>query len=144
MGLAFGLSRDDELEQTRLDLERARMEREDFRNGGGPNSSFIHSDVARYGTPKEYERVYRYLMRPHVEYQDTARMTLKRSRRMCEVLQEDLEVAVDALKWIAGCDSIEAADEATRALTAIGHNEEASDASDGSETSTDSNGSEDE
>ena len=36
MGLAFGLSRDEELEKTRLDLERARMEREDFRNGAGP------------------------------------------------------------------------------------------------------------
>ena len=40
MGLAFGLSRDDELEQTRLDLERARMEREDFRTGGGPDAEF--------------------------------------------------------------------------------------------------------
>ena len=36
MGLAFGLSRDEELEKTRLDLERARMEREDFRQGNGP------------------------------------------------------------------------------------------------------------
>ena len=34
MGLVFALSRDDELEKTRLDLERARMEREDFRQGG--------------------------------------------------------------------------------------------------------------
>ena len=36
MGVVFGLSRDDELEKTRLDLERARMEREDFRQGNGP------------------------------------------------------------------------------------------------------------
>ena len=36
MGLVLGLSRDEELEKTRLDLERARMEREDFRNGAGP------------------------------------------------------------------------------------------------------------
>ena len=42
MGLAFGLSRDEELEKTRLDLERARMEREDFRNGGGPNTYYMH------------------------------------------------------------------------------------------------------
>ena len=42
MGLAFGLSRDEELEKTRLDLERARMEREDFRNGAGPNTNFMH------------------------------------------------------------------------------------------------------
>lgn len=31
MGVAFALSRDEELEQTRLDLERARMTAEDFR-----------------------------------------------------------------------------------------------------------------
>ena len=36
MGLVFGLSRDEELEKTRLDLERARMESEDFRQGNGP------------------------------------------------------------------------------------------------------------
>ena len=142
MGLAFGLSRDEKLEKTRLDLERARMEREDFRNGGGPNTAFIHSDVARYGTPKEYERVYRYMMQPRVEYQDTARKALKRSRRMCDVLQEDLEVAVAALKRIAVSGNSEAADEATSALTAMGYNEEASTASDGSETSTESDGSE--
>ena len=35
MGLAFGLSRDEELEKTRLDLERARMEREDLRTSSG-------------------------------------------------------------------------------------------------------------
>ena len=42
MGLALGLSRDEELEKTRLDLERARMEREDFRNGAGPDTAFMH------------------------------------------------------------------------------------------------------
>ena len=47
MGLAFGLSRDEELEKTRLDLERARMEREDFRNGAGPNTNFMHYPVDR-------------------------------------------------------------------------------------------------
>ena len=51
MGLAFGLSRDEELEKTRLDLERARMEREDFRNGAGPNTWFMHSEVIRRPGP---------------------------------------------------------------------------------------------
>jgi hypothetical protein len=45
MGLAFGLSRDEELEKTRLDLERARMEREDFRQGSGPNTYYMHCRV---------------------------------------------------------------------------------------------------
>ena len=144
MGLAFGLSRDEELEKTRLDLERARMEREDFRNGGGPNTRFIHSDVARYGTPKEYERVYKYMMQPHVEYQDTARKALKKSDRMCEVLQEDLDLTVAALKRIAVCGNSEAVDEADDVLRALGYNEETSTASDGSETSTEFNGSEQE
>ena len=49
MGLAFGLSRDEELEKTRLDLERARMEREDFRNGAGPQTAFMHAEVVRPG-----------------------------------------------------------------------------------------------
>ena len=141
MGLAFGLSRDEELEKTRLDLERARMEREDFRNGGGPDTAFIHRDPhwnARYGVSKEihrkeYERVYKYMMRPHLEYQDTARKELKRSRQMCDVLQEDLEVAVASLKRIVVSGNSEAADEATSALTAMGYNEETSADSDGSE-----------
>ena len=132
MGLAFGLSRDEELEKTRLDLERARMEREDFRNGGGPNTSFIHSDPhsnARYGVPKEidseeYERVYKYMMRPHVKYQDTARKALKKSKRMCEVLQEDLDLTVAALKRIAVCGNSEAVDEADDVLRALGYNED--------------------
>ena len=132
MGLAFGLSRDEELEKTRLDLERARMEREDFRNGGGPDTAFIHRDPhwnARYGVPKEidrkeYERVYKYMMQPHVEYQDTARKALKKSKRMCEVLLEDLDAAVASLKWIAGCDRSEATDEATSVLRALGYNED--------------------
>ena len=90
MGLAFGLSRDEELEKTRLDLERARMEREDFRNGGG----------------------------------ETARMALKKSKRMCEVLLVDLDAAVASLKMIAVCDNSEAADEASSALRALGYNED--------------------
>ena len=49
MGLVLGLSRDEELEKTRLDLERARMEREDFRNGAGPQTYFMHAEVVRQG-----------------------------------------------------------------------------------------------
>jgi hypothetical protein len=52
---------------------------------------------------------------------------------MCDVLQEDLEVAVAALKRIAVSGNSEAADEATSALTAMGYNEETSADSDGSE-----------
>jgi hypothetical protein len=89
MGLAFGLSRDEELEKTRLDLERARMEREDFRNGG-----------------------------------ETARMALKTSKRMCEVLLEDLDLTVAALKRIAVCGNSEAVDEADDVLRALGYNED--------------------
>ena len=49
MGLVLGLSRDEELEKTRLDLERARMEREDFRNGAGPKTTFMHYEVVTPG-----------------------------------------------------------------------------------------------
>ena len=60
MGLAFGLSRDEELEKTRLDLERARMEREDFRQGGGPNTALMHSKRSA-----KYEDLYKEsLMQP--------------------------------------------------------------------------------
>ena len=58
MGLVLGLSRDEELEKTRLDLERARMEREDFRNGAGPNTDFMHYTMDRpYWT--NFENCYR-------------------------------------------------------------------------------------
>ena len=49
MGLAFGLSRDEELEKTRLDLERARMEREDFRNGAGPITEILQESSNGWG-----------------------------------------------------------------------------------------------
>ena len=49
MGLAFGLSRDEELEKTRLDLERARMEREDFRNGAGPITEILQESQDGWG-----------------------------------------------------------------------------------------------
>ena len=58
MGVVFGLSRDDELEKTRLDLERARMEREDFRNGAGPDTTFMHYEVKRPFTTN-YETCYK-------------------------------------------------------------------------------------
>ena len=49
MGFVFAMARDEKLEEldkTRLDLERARMEREDFRSGSGIDTSFMHDDVA--------------------------------------------------------------------------------------------------
>ena len=65
MGVVFALSRDDELEKTRLDLERARMEREDFRQGAGPDTRFMH-DAPEKGSlsQAQYARTYKYLMRP--------------------------------------------------------------------------------
>ena len=118
MGVAFGLSRDEELERTRLDLERARMEREDFRQGGGPDTSFMHHDYIR--TPlrrKEYEREYKYMLQPRVKYQKTTRQVLKQTKQTCKALQNDLEFAVDALKrckhspvdaWVHAGDSLRA------------------------------------
>ena len=95
MGLVFALSRDDELEKTRLDLERARMEREDFRQGGGPDTEFMHVRHA------EYDRVYKYCVRPRVEYQNTARKALKRSIEICNGVEESLQMATQALARIA-------------------------------------------
>ena len=95
MGLVFALSRDDELEKTRLDLERARMEREDFRQGGGPDTQFMHVRHA------EYDRVYKYCVRPRVEYQNTARKALKRSIAICDQVEFSLEMATHALARIA-------------------------------------------
>ena len=95
MGLVFALSRDDELEKTRLDLERARTEREDFRNGGGPDTRFMHVRHA------EYDRVYKYCVRPRVEYHNTARKALKRSIEICDGVEESLQVATQALARIA-------------------------------------------
>ena len=42
MGVVFDLSREEELEKTRLDLERARMEREDFPERNRINSKEIY------------------------------------------------------------------------------------------------------
>ena len=57
MGLAFGLSRDEELEKTRLDLERARMEREDFRNGAGPATDVLQESQVGWGK-EHFARMY--------------------------------------------------------------------------------------
>ena len=102
MGLVFALSRDDELEKTRLDLERARMEREDFRNGGGPDTHIMH-DAPEKGSLSQarYASAYKYLMRPRVEYQNTARKILKWSITNFDHAQEDLQMATHALARIA-------------------------------------------
>jgi hypothetical protein len=107
MGLAFGLSRDEELEKTRLDLERARMEREDFRQGSGPDTSFLQYDPSLY-PGDSYARGYKYSVRPRVEYQMTMRKILKRAWTNCDTLEEDLRVCVDALKRIKAQGSIAA------------------------------------
>ena len=98
MGLAFGLSRDEELEKTRLDLERARMEREDFRNGAGPDTSFMHWQVERLFVTT-YEESYkermteRYSMRKMddvrlEEHKDTARDMFNARSLLAKVLRE--------------------------------------------------------
>jgi hypothetical protein len=100
MGLAFGLSRDEELEKTRLDLERARMEREDFRQGGGPDTKFMQTDVKDF-SPEVYERLYKYKMRPDPRFQESAGKREKKTSEICDHLQHDLELAFAALKHIA-------------------------------------------
>ena len=54
MGVVFALSRDEELEKTRLDLERSRMTTEDFRQGGGPDTSFMHRSTFKTLPPDVY------------------------------------------------------------------------------------------
>ena len=49
------LSRDAELEKTRLDLERARMTAEDFRSGGGPASGLLLQSL-RPAQPREIDK----------------------------------------------------------------------------------------
>jgi hypothetical protein len=104
MGLAFGLSRDEELEKTRLDLERARMEREDFRQGYGPDTSFMHHDPSLY-SGDNYQRAYEYSVRPR---QTTVRKTLDFANENIVALDEDRRVCVDALKRIKAQGSIAA------------------------------------
>jgi hypothetical protein len=100
MGLVFALSREDELEKMRLDLERARMEREDFRNGGGPDTYIMH-DAPVKGLQDYYARAYKYHMRPIVEYQQTTRKALKHSTAICDGLEEQLLMATQVLARIA-------------------------------------------
>ena len=100
MGVVFALSRDAELEKTRLDLERARMEREDFRNGGGPDTNIMH-DAPVKGSQHYYARACKYHMRPIVEYQETTRNALKRSIVICNGVADGLEMATQALARIA-------------------------------------------
>ena len=66
MGLAFGLSRDEELEKTRLDLERARMEREDFRNGAGPVTEMLQLSQVGWGK-EHFARMYATALNPSYE-----------------------------------------------------------------------------
>ena len=102
MGVVFALSRDAELEKTRLDLERARMEREDFRNGGGPDTRFMHDAPEKGSILKaQYARAYKYHMRPIVEYQQTMREARRHSAKICDGLQEDLLMATQVLAQIA-------------------------------------------
>ena len=86
MGLAFGLSRDEELEKTRLDLERARMEREDFRYGKGPDTQMIqHSQV---GLRKEhFARIYANALNPSNE---TVNQRLRNEFRWFDKVRTDL------------------------------------------------------
>ena len=55
LGVAFGLSRDEELEKVKLDLERSRMTAEDYRQGGGPDTSFMHAPVISPADHKVYK-----------------------------------------------------------------------------------------
>jgi hypothetical protein len=82
MGFVFALARDeelDELDKTRLDLERARMEREDFRSGSGIDTRFMHEDVAKYGGSNSYKNFYNYTMRREApwQFEETARKRVK-------------------------------------------------------------------
>jgi dienelactone hydrolase len=87
----------DELRQV-----KARMEREDFRNGGGPDTRFMHDAPEKDSISRAlYARTYKYLMRPRVEYQNTARKALKQSIQICNDVQHSLETATHALARIA-------------------------------------------
>lgn len=114
MGLAFGLSRDEELAKTRLDLERVRMEREDFRQGNGSETSFMQDDD--------------YFCK-HFKVLDTARSTLKRLHET----SNDFAIAVEALSRIAKCGKGGEALIAVQALDEMGMSSETSDEPDASE-----------
>ena len=89
MGLAFGLSHDEELEKTRLDLERARMEREDFRYGKGPVTEMIQ--YSQVGLTKEhFARIYANALNPSNE---TVNKRLRNEFRWFDEVRTDLEHA---------------------------------------------------
>ena len=103
MGLAFGLSRDEELEKTRLDLERARMEREDFRNGAGPDTEMLQQSQVGCGK-KQFARMYATALLPsdttvnkrrsEQDYViDETREDLERCEEEKEMLEHDVDVA---------------------------------------------------
>ena len=82
MGFVFAMARDeelDELDKTRLDLERARMEREDFRNGSGIDTSFMHDDVSKFGGCESYKNFYNYAVKREAfwQFEETARKRRK-------------------------------------------------------------------
>ena len=93
MGLAFGLSRDEELEKTRLDLERARMEREDFRNGAGPTTEMLQLSQVGWGK-EHFARMYAMQLRSD--------KTVNKRRRTQDnsivVMREDLASAREELE----------------------------------------------
>ena len=102
MGLAFGLSRDEELEKTRLDLERARMEREDFRNGAGPVTDILQESQVGWGK-QHFTRMYEKGLlsdetvnnrrRTQDNSFDEMREDLERCGEEKEMLEHDVQVA---------------------------------------------------
>ena len=93
MGLAFGLSRDEELEKTRLDLERARMEREDFRNGAGPVTEMLQASQVNLGK-KHFARMYATALNPSYV---TVNQRLRTDYRSFDEVRTDLEYVRDEL-----------------------------------------------
>ena len=98
MGLAFGLSRDEELEKTRLDLERARMEREDFRNGAGPDTSFMHWKMCKSLCYKDRMNPFYATMNKRRRAHENALNETREDLEICEEEKEMLEHAVKVAK----------------------------------------------
>ena len=87
MGLAFGLSRDEELEKTRLDLERARMEREDFRNVAGPDTEMLQASQVNLGK-NNFARMYATALNPS---NSTVNKRRRAQQNALDETREDLE-----------------------------------------------------
>ena len=97
MGITFALSRDEELERTRLDLERARMTAEDLRNGGGPDTSFMHQQYGKHKLIRdECHREYKYRLHP-TGCSLTVRKRIKTSKDACDALQYERDIALHYL-----------------------------------------------